>query len=1202
MNERGLGQRGHRDLTARRTLSRFGPFVLLLAVVGILAGLVALQSDAREKKEQALADTSPGSPSAAAPPNVVRGEVADTLRFEPNWGQINADAPFLARGRGNLLLSPTEVVLPQELGQESTSGQLVGVPVSMRLLGARPDAEMEGLDRLPSTSNYFLGKDASQWRTSVPNFARLIARDVYPGIDTLYRSAADGFEYDWLVAPDADPGRIAVTYPGTTAVSLDSSGDLLLETPAGTVRQHRPVAFQQLGNTQEPVAVRYLVEGSEVRLEVGEWDRRRPLVIDPVLSYATYLGGPGTDYGYGLSVDVAGNAYVVGGSAAGFPTAPDTVHSPEPPGGGGSLSVTKLAPDGSLIYATYLTGGSSPTILADDAGNAYVVGTGGPDFPTLPDSRYRDCAGSTKTQLPFVVKLDPTGSNLLYSTCLADTPGAFRATLGQAGTLFVAGSLLGDALPTFPRKNAVQETFAGESDLWMMQLDTAASGEDSLLLSTLLGSTGGESIGSLASHGDEVVLAGSVTSPTEVLGPVESFPIGDNNYSDGCPPPAVDGDKFGLLFSLRVPGAGPPSVSYSACFEAGGVNDVDIDPLSGTAFVVGGGGATATANAFRASPAGDADEYVAAFNLNATGTASLLYLSHLGVGSSDAFPRVAVAPDGRAWVAGGTESMDAPVRQAIAPSGPRGDEDVYLMELDIRLQGDASLLSSSVLGGSRQDQPFGVDVGPTGDVWVMGATRSADFPVLPGGLQSGPAGDVDSLDLFVLRVSPSPRLDRIEPAVGSTCAPTPVSLRGANLAKVTSVMFGDAPAQFQVVNDEEIAVQSPPGNQGSVPVVVRIGEGESNAVAFEYVASVPVVENVDPLEGPTTGGTAVTLTGNGLGCVQEVRFGSVPATDLRLASADELGVVAPGQAGGTVPLFVDGALVPFDFTYTPPLPIVAAVAPACGPVTGGTPVIISGTGLEGATEVRFGGFAVAARPDPDSGGTRVSAVTPSGLEDGVSVSIVTLTGASTPVTDAFSAPCPSGEVETDPNVEGGLGGGTPPGDNASAVVPPGGTGGSPGGAFSTNPGATAAPGDPFVAPVPGPLVGASPTPVGSGMPTGASAPGAVVPTGAVPAPSAAPIPAAVAPTPGAVPSWGPSAPGALPGISGAGRGVDSAAGSQGFAMVAHRPDLIPGGMTPAVGLSAGVLGLFTCLLVRLGEPQGGRAKQRACRRPAPVVR
>ncbi len=313
------------------------------------------------------------------------------LSFEVNQGQTAAQVDFLSQGSGyTLFLTATESVLSlQKPAPAAGDGATVPGSVVLRstFVGANPQPQVVGLDRLAGTSNYFIGSDPSQWHTNVANYGQVEYKNLYPGVDLVFYGNQRQLEYDYVVAPGTDPGVIKLAFDGAESMTIDGQGNLVLHTSAGDVMEDAPVVYQESGGVRQPVSGQFVLEGKgQVGFALGAYDHTQPLVIDPVLSYSTYLGGTGIDYGTDIAVDTAGNAYVTGfTTSTDFPTTADGYQTTY--GGDYDAFVTKLNPTGTaLVYSTYLggTGGDSGWgIAVDTAGNAYVTGyTSSTDFPT----------------------------------------------------------------------------------------------------------------------------------------------------------------------------------------------------------------------------------------------------------------------------------------------------------------------------------------------------------------------------------------------------------------------------------------------------------------------------------------------------------------------------------------------------------------------------------------------------------------------------------------------------------------------------------------------------------------------------------------------------------------------------------------------------------------------------------------------------
>jgi len=217
------------------------------------------------------------------------------LSFEPNVGDSNPEVKFLSRGQGySLFLTANRAVLQVPTRTPKTSAPASFRAISLELLGANPQTQIVASDRLPGVSNYLLGSNPAQWHTGVPHFARVRYRGVYPGVDLVYYGRQQQLEYDFVVAPEADPSRIRLQVQGADALRLDPNGNLILHLPGGTLHLRRPDVYQQIGNRRQPVVARYILESANrVAFALANYDRRRALVIDPRLS--AFHAKPGTE-------------------------------------------------------------------------------------------------------------------------------------------------------------------------------------------------------------------------------------------------------------------------------------------------------------------------------------------------------------------------------------------------------------------------------------------------------------------------------------------------------------------------------------------------------------------------------------------------------------------------------------------------------------------------------------------------------------------------------------------------------------------------------------------------------------------------------------------------------------------------------------------------------------------------------------------
>jgi len=355
----------------------------------------------------------------------------------------------------------------------ATAGLSATVPISaaairLHYVGANAAAQAIGQDQLPGVANYLVGSDPAGWRTGLPTYAQVSYQDVYPGVDLVYYGNQAQLEYDWRVAPGADPHAIAFQVQGARRLRVDGDGNLVVSTDVGALVQRPPTVYQQdADGSRHAVAARYTLsatgaQSATVGFDVGAYDTGKPLVIDPVLSYSTYLGGNDGDQGTAIAVDRTGAAYLTGDTySTNFPTTPGVIQRTGTNGGSNDDAfVTKLNPSGTaLVYSTYLGGATGGDlgygIAVDRAGDAYVAGrTSSTDFPTTPGAFQRTNLGAPNLyDAAFVSKLNPMGSALLYSTYLTAATGdvdAHGLAIDGAGDAYVTSSTSATDFPTTP--------------------------------------------------------------------------------------------------------------------------------------------------------------------------------------------------------------------------------------------------------------------------------------------------------------------------------------------------------------------------------------------------------------------------------------------------------------------------------------------------------------------------------------------------------------------------------------------------------------------------------------------------------------------------------------------------------------------------------------------------------------------------------
>jgi hypothetical protein len=522
--------------------------LLLVAGIGVLLRLDAASPRPQAKKSFTARDAA----RPASLPNLRQIQMEYThspLRFEPNVGQSDAAVKFMARGSDYaLFLTQKEAVLAlprrTSAGQSKSKSAPAMSALRMSLVGANGSTEVSGSDPDGSISNYFIGNNPRNWHTHVPHYARVRYAAVYPGIDLIYYGHQGQLEYDFEVAPGSDPRQVVLEFDGSDQITLDAEGDLILAAGGGEIKLHAPRVYQRYGDQRRTVEAKFVFRGKERRngekdkdekdrdeekknqigFEIGNYDRNRQLVIDPLLTYSTYVGGsgqescsaitgntvmpglpgspviPGTPGCPGTAVDLGGNIYIAGSTTS--------VDFPPQPGVGGSLHgtanvfVSEFNSTGSAILSTYLGGTDASEIdytagmVIDSGLNVIVAGvTNSSTFPTS-GAPFQTSPGTSGTYHVFVSKIAQGGVGqsvtalpLSYSTYLHGngTDLASGVAVDTLGNIYVSGTTTSTNFPTTPGSLAF--TPPGSSEFFFAKLDPALTGTPGLLYSTYIGGT-----------------------------------------------------------------------------------------------------------------------------------------------------------------------------------------------------------------------------------------------------------------------------------------------------------------------------------------------------------------------------------------------------------------------------------------------------------------------------------------------------------------------------------------------------------------------------------------------------------------------------------------------------------------------------------------------------------------------------------------
>lgn len=648
------------------------------------------------------------------------------LSFQPNVGQADARFDYLNQGANSSVLLSSQLVALALAAPNSSATAIV----EMSLVGASAVVGT-GLDAQPGVSNYIVGNDPAQWRTNVAHVGEVQYQGVYPGIDVVYHGNQQQLEYDFVVAPGAKPGAIQLAFTGQQALSLDSHGNLVVQTASGPLTEEAPVVYQMITGVRHTITGRYVLEnGGRVGFAIGAYDPTQPLTIDPVLSYSTYLGGSAADGGFGIAVDASGEAYVVGRTlSVNFPTLGATQPSSN---GNKEAFIAKLNATGTgLVFATYLGGTGNDEALnvaVDAAGNAYVTGdTQSTDFPIL--SAFQTNFGGGQ-QNAFIAKLSASGQ-LVYSSYLGGSTfdEGLAVAVDSAGDAFITG----DTQSTdFPTANAFQPAYGGgvsptAGDAFVTEVNPAGNG---LVYSTFLGGSAndiGEDI-VVDSAGDAFVAGGTTSSDFPTLNAVQS-----TNHGGLFDAFAVEikPNGAGLVYGTYL-GGSAEDVAYGIGIDA-----------AGNTYIAGYTSSTElpTLNALQPSNA-NTDAFVAKL---APGGGTLLYSTYLGGSGIDYASGLAVDSAGNVFVTGTTASTNFPTVTPVQTTSG-GLVDAFISE--INPQGTA-LLYSTYLGGLGNDFGNRIVVGANDAAYVVGETGSIDFPVV-NPLQGSQHGNDDA---FIAKIS-----------------------------------------------------------------------------------------------------------------------------------------------------------------------------------------------------------------------------------------------------------------------------------------------------------------------------------------------------------------------------------------------------------------------------------------------------------------
>jgi len=676
--------------------------------------------------------------AARVEPDRVATHASLPLFFEANQGQADPEVRFLSHGEGyTLFLTATETVLvegkPQVGHGWQNSGKVFADSQSappavlrMKLVGANPRPELAGAEQLPGKVNYLVGNDPTAWHTGVPLYSQVRSGQVYPGIDLLFHGDMHGdmqqLEYDFIVSPGADPNAVRFRITGAKKIDVDDNRDLVLHTADGQVLMHKPVIYQPVGAERRLVEGAFVLkEGDEVSFQLATYDHRQPLVIDPKITYASFLGGAAQDQGAGAVLDTSTPGkpkLYVPGATLDMTSFPETHTLIGSSGGAVYGYVAKIDPTltgaASLVYLTFI-GGHTPF------------------------------SGSTPCNTdPQRIGLDASRGVSLIEPVIAGTTNCkdYPVTTGSPTT--------------------------GMNDNFVTRLNSTGASLDT---SIFLGGNGYEGGGFVSVDKSGNVVVASGTTSTNLPATIGAYATKLNNGGAGTEDCFVARLNRSLVVDyltyLNV-GAGTPStINHIGCGAIPDPSTGDIlaggNTFSTTAFTAAGG-----ANGFQKTFVGAEDTFLVKLNPTLSGTKQLIYSTYLGGGGTTEAQTggVLLGAPGLVVLGGNTTSgvktfppdipltLDAYQNSNIAVStSAKGIG--YVTVIDTTKTGSASLTFSSYFGGSGGDErvqaiAFDPVTGSSSAYRVVlgGQTTSTNFPT-KNPLQSALAGGSSAQNAFV---------------------------------------------------------------------------------------------------------------------------------------------------------------------------------------------------------------------------------------------------------------------------------------------------------------------------------------------------------------------------------------------------------------------------------------------------------------------
>ena len=625
------------------------------------------------------------------------------LRFEENRGQASPEARFLARANGYSL----------ELTSQGPAMSIGRRRVELRLLQSNPAPAVSGEQRMPTATNYLVGR-RDQWRTGIANYARIRYAGVYPGIDAVYYGNQNQLEYDFVVAPGADPRAIRLQFAGADRVRITPEGDLSVEADGVPIVQKKPRVYQE----GREVSARYILRGrDQAAIELGRYDRSKQLVIDPILIYCTYFGTSGNDQVTAMKMGPKGQLYITG-----WTTSPDFQYID---GAYNNVSagltdifiaiVDTTDSNFPLKYFSYLGGSNNDMALAmavDSLGVIYLTGsTTSVNFPLAGINV--SSTGAASTVDAFVAKIDPRiygGDSLVYSTYLGGTDGNDQgnaiAVDGQ-GKIYVAGTTKSTDFQV--TSGAYAGVLYGSQDAFISKIDPDSASP--LVYSTYMG-------GELTDEGRAVAVGSNGLIYFACSTVSTMFPLEGASYRQNLQG-AID-ITLGVIDPTK---SGSESMRYSTYLGGSGVEEVRAITLDANSNLVLTGYTLSndfptTAGALSRAPLGNADVFVTIVNpFNPSGF--LVYSTYFGGSQGDVAYDIVAGSDGNLTLTGYTLSNDLFTVDAPQP-GWGGGTNLFVTKIKPGTAGRAGVLFSTFFGETGQYVGKAVALGDDGSIYSAG--------------------------------------------------------------------------------------------------------------------------------------------------------------------------------------------------------------------------------------------------------------------------------------------------------------------------------------------------------------------------------------------------------------------------------------------------------------------------------------------------